>query len=318
MLDPVLFAAKDRRKARRFFWTWVGMATVLSVAGNASHAAMSAEMMENPWFRIAVGSVPPLMLAMSAEAVTVLYRNTSSKGVVGTEREKPSLPWWFATIGVVLLALAAFALSYSALSHLAVGAGVSPRLSLLYPITLDLSIAVGLLGLVAVPPIHASSVQDAGQAIAPAKAHVVPAAQALATAPTSPRPSPSLTTPKPATLPSTNGNTPTTSLKPRSILDEPLAPRKAPVKAPAPVAKKLGTDEPTPTDHHRRVAEHLAKEKVARRTVDDMARILAMNDAKWSASRIENAIGAHRDVVRKVVSAGSDAVESGELVSVGS
>jgi hypothetical protein len=49
-----------------------------------------------------------------------------------------------------------------------------------------------------------------------------------------------------------------------------------------------------------------------------MARILAMNDAKWSASRIENAIGAHRDVVRKVVSAGSDAVESGELVSVGS
>jgi hypothetical protein len=76
--------------------------------------------------------------------------------------------------------------------------------------------------------------------------------------------------------------------------------------------------EPTPTDHHRRVAEHLAKEKVARRTVDDMARILAMNDAKWSASRIENAIGAHRDVVRKVVSAGSDAVESGELVSVGS
>ncbi|TXH09976.1 MAG: DUF2637 domain-containing protein [Spirochaetes bacterium] len=315
-MDPVLLAAKDRRKARRFFWTWVGMATVLSVAGNASHAAMSAEMMENPWFRIAVGSVPPLMLAMSAEAVTVLYRNTSSKGVVGTEREKPSLPWWFATIGVVLLALAAFALSYAALSHLAVGAGVSPRLSLLYPLTLDLSIAVGLLGLVAVPPMHTSLLPEAEQAVAPAKAPVVAAAQALATAPSAQRPAPSVTAPRPAASPSTNGSAPATSLKPRSILDEPLAPRKVPAKAPASLPNKSNSTEPSPTEHHRRIAEQLVRDKVARRTVGDMARILAMNDAKWSSSRIETAIGAHRDVVRKVVSAGSTLEESGDLVPV--
>lgn len=306
-MTPFELAAKSRRKARRFFWTWVGMATLLSIAGNAAHAAMSVELMENPWFRIAVGTVPPLMLAMSAEAVTVLYRNTDSRGTVKGLTEKPTAVWWTATIGVVLLALSAFALSFVALKQLAVGAGIVPWMSWLYPVTLDLSITVGLTGLVAVPPLNpelaeAFSAAPNAAMVAERKPSVLSTAAKPVTVSARPAPSPAPHTPAPA-LPRTaveDGSVSqvSTALKPRSILTDPPAKTTSPKPSTRPT-----NSEPTPTDEHHETAQRLVGEKVARKSADEIARILAMNDARWSAGRIESAVGAHRDVVKKVLAA---------------
>ena len=62
---------RQHRHATRFFWGWLLGATLVSLAGNMTHAWMAAPS-STRWLAVAVAAVPPAVLLAAVHGVAVL------------------------------------------------------------------------------------------------------------------------------------------------------------------------------------------------------------------------------------------------------
>ena len=131
---------KSGASAARFFWLWLFTATAMSVAGNVTHAIITA-----PRGAVALAAaaavVPPAVLLGSTHSVAVLVK---------TRRVGAS--YWCALLMTVALAGCAFVLSFDALRELAVSLGFRPDTAWLWPVAIDVSIAQSTLALLTLTP----------------------------------------------------------------------------------------------------------------------------------------------------------------------
>jgi hypothetical protein len=128
----------DTRRAKRFFWTVLSMATLASVSGNVAHALLNAA----PGTAVvsaAAAAVPPIILLAGIHGLGTLARARRGSGAA----------YWAAMVMTVLLACGAFALSFDALRALAVTAGIRGDLAWIWPLIIDLSIAQSTLAILA-------------------------------------------------------------------------------------------------------------------------------------------------------------------------
>jgi hypothetical protein len=121
--------ARQRRGAARFFWTWLIVATSMSVAGNVAHAVLHAA---TGTVALAAGAalVPPLVLLAATHSIAVLVRTRAG-----------GLTYWCALLMTLALASCAFVLSFDALRSLAVTLGLPAAIAWLWPCAIDLAIA---------------------------------------------------------------------------------------------------------------------------------------------------------------------------------
>ena len=131
-------ASRHHRRAVRFFWAWLLGATLLSLAGNVSHAVLAAPT-GSRWLAAAVAAVPPTVLLAAVHGIAVLVKANASGAVYRT-----------AVGATAALAAGAFLLSFVALRDLAVLAGITPGLAVVLPLVIDLAVAVATIALVAV------------------------------------------------------------------------------------------------------------------------------------------------------------------------
>lgn len=129
---------RNHDKAVRFFWTWLVLATWLSLAGNVAHAWLTTQA-DARWLAACVAAVPPSVLLLSVHALAVLAKTTAAGAVYRA-----------AVAATAVLAVGAFTLSFVALRDLAVIAGIRPRLAPVLPLVIDLAIGVATLALVAI------------------------------------------------------------------------------------------------------------------------------------------------------------------------
>jgi hypothetical protein len=145
-LDEVLTSSG----ATRFFWTWLIVATSVSVTGNVTHAVINASQ-QTVWIAAGAALVPPTVLLAAAHSVHVLVKSRTS-----------GMTYWCALLMTVALAAFAFVLSFDALRALAIIAGINRELAWLWPCAIDVSIAQATLCLLSVTrPARASSAATA-------------------------------------------------------------------------------------------------------------------------------------------------------------
>ena len=133
--------AAATRAATRFFWGWLLAATAMSVAGNVTHATMSA-----PRGTVALAAaaavVPPAVLVGATHSVALLIK-----------ARRLGLTYWCALAMTVALAGCAFVLSFDALRDLAISLGFQPDRAWLWPVAIDVSIAQSTLALLTLAPV---------------------------------------------------------------------------------------------------------------------------------------------------------------------
>lgn len=155
----------DTRKAKRFFWTVLSIATLASVSGNVAHALLNAAP-GTAAVSAAVAAVPPIILLAGIHGLGTLARASRGSGPA----------YWAAMVMTVLLACGAFALSFDALRALAETAGIRSTLAWIWPLIIDLSIAQStwaLLALTRRDPAAPGTARDDGQQH-PSAVHPVP------------------------------------------------------------------------------------------------------------------------------------------------
>ncbi|QZH65040.1 DUF2637 domain-containing protein [Mycolicibacterium farcinogenes] len=145
---------RNHDRAVRFFWTWLILATWLSLAGNVAHACLSTSAVAQ-WLAACVAAVPPTVLLLSVHALAVLAKTAASGAVYRA-----------AVAATAVLAVGAFILSFVALRDLAVIAGIRPGLAPVLPLVIDLAIGVATLALVAIGDKPARRVRNAARGMA--------------------------------------------------------------------------------------------------------------------------------------------------------
>ena len=79
-LTAAELAARHHRRAIRFFWAWLVGATLMSLAGNITHALLSAPPGAR-WLAAAVAAVPPTVLLAAVHGIAVLVKANASGAV---------------------------------------------------------------------------------------------------------------------------------------------------------------------------------------------------------------------------------------------
>ncbi|KXO98950.1 DUF2637 domain-containing protein [Tsukamurella pseudospumae] len=131
-LDPM-------REVRAILWTLLVAATLASVAANIAHALVT--------HGLTLAAVGPVLFAMLAPvALLGLFHLMAAWTRAAADR---SAVFWFFLGAIVLLAGAAFRLSFAAIRDLAIGYGYGWADAALFPLILDGLIAVCTVGLVA-------------------------------------------------------------------------------------------------------------------------------------------------------------------------
>lgn len=158
-------AASEHKRAVRFFWTVLAMASAASIAGNAMHAALNTTTVPAA-VAATVATAPPLVLLASTEGVSLLIR----------VRRKGSAVYWCALAMTTLLAGCAFVLSFDSLQDLAIRCGIREGLGWLWPVVVDVTIAQSTMSLLAlsrimpipacVSGVDAAAECDSGSALA--------------------------------------------------------------------------------------------------------------------------------------------------------
>ncbi|AVJ50246.1 membrane protein [Mycobacterium phage Mendokysei] len=128
----------ERRNATWFFWFMLAAASAASIAGNVAHA-LSNPAAGDPAIAAGMAVGPPAVLIGATHGTALLLRVQAGG--------------WAARAAILLtvgLAGAAFVLSFDALHELAVTqAGIRPAIAFLWPVTVDASIAVSTIALLA-------------------------------------------------------------------------------------------------------------------------------------------------------------------------
>lgn len=120
---------RERRAATKFFWSWLIVATSMSVTGNVAHAVLHARA-DTLVLAASAALVPPVVLLAATHSVAVLVRIRAG-GIV----------YWLALVMTVALAACAFVLSFDALRSLAVTLGLPASIAWLWPCAIDVAIA---------------------------------------------------------------------------------------------------------------------------------------------------------------------------------
>ncbi|AFM20104.1 Protein of unknown function (DUF2637) (plasmid) [Mycolicibacterium chubuense NBB4] len=153
---------RNHRHAVRFFWSWLILATLVSLAGNVAHAWLTAAPGAR-WLSACVAGVPPTVLLLAVHGLAVLAKATASGAVYRA-----------AVAATGALASGAFVLSFVALRDLAVIAGIRPAFAPVLPLVIDLAIGVATLALVAIGDKPARRSRSAGAAATPSAITVIP------------------------------------------------------------------------------------------------------------------------------------------------
>jgi hypothetical protein len=121
--------ARQRRGAATYFWTWLIVATSMSVAGNVAHAVLHVA---TGTVALAAGAalVSPLVLLAATHSIAVLVRTRAG-----------GLTYWCALLMTLALASSAFVLSFDSLRSLAVFLGLPEAIAWLWPCAIDVAIA---------------------------------------------------------------------------------------------------------------------------------------------------------------------------------
>lgn len=124
-----------RKRATRFFWCTLILASGASVCGNIAHAVLA-----HPGHaQIAAAVVPPAVAVAATHGVALLVRARTTGAT-----------YWCALVMTVVLAAGAFVLNFDALRELAsTWAGFPPATAWLWPVVIDLGIAQSTLALLA-------------------------------------------------------------------------------------------------------------------------------------------------------------------------
>jgi Protein of unknown function (DUF2637) len=126
-----------RKRATRFFWCTLILATGASVCGNVAHAVLAQP--EHAPIAATAACVPPTVLLGATHGVALLVRARTTGAT-----------YWCALALTVMLAGCAFVLSFDALRALALTwAGFPASTAWLWPLAIDLSIAQSTLALLA-------------------------------------------------------------------------------------------------------------------------------------------------------------------------
>ena len=135
-LTQTEIAAKNHRRAVRFFWCFLIGATLVSLIGNVVHAI---------WYLIPVvviqigaAAVPPIALLAAVHGIALAVRAGASGRV-----------YRWAIAAVAVIGAGAFMLSFRALRDLLIQTGTPPAWAWLFPVIIDTTIGVSTMMLVA-------------------------------------------------------------------------------------------------------------------------------------------------------------------------
>ncbi|WP_006246434.1 DUF2637 domain-containing protein [Mycolicibacterium tusciae] len=246
---------RNHRHAVRFFWSWLILATLVSLVGNVAHAWLTAAP-GTRWLAACVSAVPPTVLLLAVHGVAVLVKGAASGAVYRA-----------AVMATAALAIGAFVLSFVALFDLAVVAGIRRELAPVLPLVIDLAIGVATLALVAIGDKPARRTRNAtGSAGGPAALRPINATSKRDTA--------------------------TASLHAVAVTDRP--------NAIAAVTKSATPDEDDATWH---LAAALVADKVTRKPVEVVVRILTAHNSGDPLNRIAKQVGVHHSAVSKIIDA---------------
>ncbi|KAA1430080.1 hypothetical protein [Mycolicibacter arupensis] len=260
-----------RRKARRILWWVLSLATTISVAGNAAHAvAVAGGSGGSAVMRIIVGAIPAVMLAASIEVLAVLTTH-------GPHRSTGASIWH--RIGGVLVTIAvlsvvgfAFVLSYAALVEIGEMYGIPERVSIYFPLPIDVTIAITVVALAVMPPLTAAS---------PKRKKKVHRASITADAPAPVRrPSPTVTDAP------VRRDAPSTAASPEPVHREPI-------------------QSIEPEESITELAESIVHAGLVNKSVNDVAQVLTLAAAGESGRSIAAQLSIDPRTVGKIVKAAS-------------
>jgi hypothetical protein len=263
----------DRARARRVFVGWLVLATALTLAGNAAAAVLPS--LPATAVRLAVHLLPPLIALVGLHALTALARagaiHRARKGATAALRDAGPV-YAAATAGVLGIAALAVTLSYAGLIAVARAGGLSHGLAALWPLTIDLGIAVSTMAMLVLRPISAAD-QRAARRAASATASSATQRRVAASdaAPTR--------EPQVRTTVSHVGESPTASLT--DAADE-------------------ADESATVMQQHLDRAAHLAQSGAVAKPVEEIAEVLALLDEAVSERRIGSITGWSTNTVAKL------------------
>lgn len=279
-------STKEMRAAARFFWTWLFVATAVSVAGNVAHAVLKA-----PAGMIRLAAVAAIV------APVVLLGSTHGVGLLVKAR-RVGFAYWCALATTFGLAAVAFILSFDALRDLAVTLGMAPSRAWLWPVAIDMSIANSTLSLLSLCPPRAATVaapahervSEVGGGVAAVVSPEARPAQSEAFSPQEPRPPVQPTPPPPAS------SAPAQS----TLVDLPRSER---AQRPLAAVDVGGTMAGTGVDikRWRPAADELVREGVTSKDPAVVAAVLAENAAGTAPSTIGRRHNLHHSTVGRIV-----------------
>lgn len=126
--------ARDVLAALRFFWSWLLVSALVSLAGNATHAVVTTTKFHVVAALMAM--VPPLILLAATHGVALLARLRHGSSIL--------VPAAILTLGLAVLA---FVLSFDALKALAVTTGTNADLAWMWPAVVDGGITLATLAI---------------------------------------------------------------------------------------------------------------------------------------------------------------------------
>jgi len=129
--------APGQMGVQRFFWSVLGAAASVSISGNAAHAVLNNPV--HPAVAVAVAVVPPVVLLSAVHGAALLARTAGSARAVHL----------MATGMTLLIAAAAFRLSFTALRSLAIVADVPTGEAWLWPVIIEGSMTQATVALLA-------------------------------------------------------------------------------------------------------------------------------------------------------------------------
>jgi hypothetical protein len=278
MTTQAEIAERNRKGARRFFWSLLILATATSLCGNIAHAvdgAASAHVVES----IVAASIAPVFLMALVHGVAHLARNTASGRAYALV---------LALVGGV--AAFAFAQSYGALAAFAGQAHVlAPSLT---PLIVDATIAVSTFALVVLGEKPTKRVASRSAATMPSTSqvrHVSTGATATSSAP--------------RTAPRDRVSPPVAAASARSQSRETATPTDPP-------RREFGGLDAA------EMAVALVESKVTRQPIDVVRAILEAHRDGVVLNRIAKDVNRHHTAVRRIIDAAA-AHQQNELQAVG-
>lgn len=262
-------ASTTLRADRRFLWLWLTISTLLSVAGNVGHAALTVPSGTAQLLAIGWACAPPVLLMLAVHGLPTLSRMMSSER---SDRLLSAVVW-----GVTC---GAFLWSAFGIHDFTATLGVPAALAWVAPVVIDLSVFGATRGLVLTSPLAARL-----KVGAPSLRAASPQISNRSATPTAPRPTPSTAIP---TAPTASRST---------SPGAPTAPRTASSSAPQKLA-----DAPAPAPELVALASRIVASKAVRQPVATVSRILELSESESRKNVLAERVGVHHSVVSKVLS----------------